>query len=142
MVSPGRDTPEQCRFLPATRTGLKLESVEGAAIAAGDKKKNVKGCYEDNQVVARSAGAIESASEAAPPVAATPPPQRRTGNEYVDRIIQASGLYIIRDKEVQAAYNARGELGFFSLFFTREFRASLQSWTNKTLKKKGIQEGT
>ncbi|KAE8902184.1 hypothetical protein PF003_g13972 [Phytophthora fragariae] len=52
------------------------------------------------------------------------------------------GLYIIRDKEVQAAYNARGELGFFSLFFTREFRASLQSWTNKTLKKKGIQEGT
>ncbi|KAE9126133.1 hypothetical protein PF010_g5383 [Phytophthora fragariae] len=51
MVSPGRDTPEQCRFLPATRTGLKLESVEGAAIAAGDKKKNVKGCYEDNQVV-------------------------------------------------------------------------------------------
>ncbi|KAE9249513.1 hypothetical protein PF002_g5257 [Phytophthora fragariae] len=84
----------------------------------------------------------DNASEAAPPVAATPPPQRRTGNEYVDRIIQASGLYIIRDKEVQAAYNARGELGFFSLFFTREFRASLQSWTNKTLKKKGIQEGT
>ncbi|KAE9020183.1 hypothetical protein PR002_g12599 [Phytophthora rubi] len=89
-----------------------------------------------------SAGAIESASEVAPPVAATPPPQRRTGNEYVDRIIQASGLYIIRDKEVQAAYNARGELGLFSLFFTREFRASLQSWTNKTLKEKGIQEGT
>ncbi|KAE9001595.1 hypothetical protein PF005_g13587 [Phytophthora fragariae] len=89
-----------------------------------------------------SAGATKSASEAAPPVATTPPPQRRTGNEYVDRIIQASGLHIIRDKEVQTAYNARGELGLFSLFFAREFRASLQSWANKTLKEKGIQEAT
>ncbi|OWZ22132.1 hypothetical protein PHMEG_0003222 [Phytophthora megakarya] len=31
----------------------------------------------------------------------------------------------------------RGELDFFSLFFTREFRDSLRTWTNKMLKEKG-----
>ncbi|GMF49486.1 unnamed protein product [Phytophthora fragariaefolia] len=52
------------------------------------------------------------------------------------------GLHIVREREVKAAYRERRELGLFSLFFTREFRDSLQSWTNKLLKEKGRPETT
>lgn len=58
---------------------------------------------------------------------ALPSAARRTGNTYVDGLIHDSGLHVIRDREVKAAYKERGELGLFSLFFTREFRDSLQS---------------
>ncbi|POM75332.1 LOW QUALITY PROTEIN: Hypothetical protein PHPALM_7578 [Phytophthora palmivora] len=73
---------------------------------------------------------------------ALPSAGRRTGNGYVDRIIRDSGLHIVREREVKTAYNERGELGLFSLLFTREFRDSLQSWTNKMLEDKGIPEAT
>ncbi|OWZ14317.1 hypothetical protein PHMEG_00012217, partial [Phytophthora megakarya] len=72
----------------------------------------------------------------------TEPTQRRTGNTYVDSLIRESGLHIIREKEVAAAYKERGMLGLFSLFFTREFRDSLQTWTNKLLREKGKPEAT
>uniref|UniRef100_H3GEE4 PiggyBac transposable element-derived protein domain-containing protein n=1 Tax=Phytophthora ramorum TaxID=164328 RepID=H3GEE4_PHYRM len=76
--------------------------------------------------------AAESDGEEAPPVSTSPSAQRRTGNAYVDHLIQASGLHI----------KDRGELGLFSLFFTREFRTSLQTWTNEMLKTKGRFEAT
>ncbi|OWY90838.1 hypothetical protein PHMEG_00040851, partial [Phytophthora megakarya] len=82
------------------------------------------------------------ASETVRSAATSPQTQRLTGNEYVDNLIKSSGLHIIRSREVTAAYNERGELGLFSLFFTREFRTSLQSWTNEMLKEKGRQEAT
>ncbi|KAK1935572.1 hypothetical protein P3T76_010267 [Phytophthora citrophthora] len=67
---------------------------------------------------------------------------QRTGNAYVDNLTRDSGLHIVREKEVTAALKGRGELGLFSLFFTREFRDSLLLWTNKMLKEKGKQEAT
>ncbi|KUF78757.1 WASH complex subunit [Phytophthora nicotianae] len=73
---------------------------------------------------------------------ALPPGERRTGNAYVDGIIHDSGLHIIREGQVKAAYEERGELGLFSLFFTREFRDSLHRWTNEMLKEKGKPEAT
>ncbi|POM76935.1 Hypothetical protein PHPALM_5770, partial [Phytophthora palmivora] len=82
----------------------------------------------------------DTASEAA---AARPAAQRKlTGNSYVDEIIGESGLHIVRPAEVDRAYKERGELGLFSLFFTREFRDSLQSWSNLLLKEKGKPEAT
>ncbi|KAJ8576257.1 hypothetical protein ON010_g2954 [Phytophthora cinnamomi] len=63
--------------------------------------------------------ATEPDNEAAPGAGLTPPTKRRTGNAYVDGIIQESGLHIIRDKEVKAAYKRRHELGPFSLSFLR-----------------------
>ncbi|GMF24352.1 unnamed protein product [Phytophthora fragariaefolia] len=65
-----------------------------------------------------------------------------TGNAYVDGIICESGLHIIRDGAAKPAYKERGELGLFSTFFTREFRDTLQSWTNEMLKEKGKPEAT
>uniref|UniRef100_H3H696 PiggyBac transposable element-derived protein domain-containing protein n=1 Tax=Phytophthora ramorum TaxID=164328 RepID=H3H696_PHYRM len=81
--------------------------------------------------------AAESDGEEAPPVSTSLSAQRRTGNAYVDHLIQESGLHIVRDREVRTVYKDRGELGLLSLFFTREFRTSLQTWTNKMLKTKG-----
>ncbi|KAG6618914.1 Chromosome transmission fidelity protein 8 [Phytophthora cinnamomi] len=46
--------------------------------------------------------ATEPDNEAAPGAGLTPPTKRRTGNAYVDGIIQESGLHIIRDKEAEA----------------------------------------
>uniref|UniRef100_H3H7Q6 PiggyBac transposable element-derived protein domain-containing protein n=1 Tax=Phytophthora ramorum TaxID=164328 RepID=H3H7Q6_PHYRM len=86
--------------------------------------------------------AAESDGEEAPPVSTSPSAQRRTGNAYVDHLIQASGLHIVRDREVRTAYKDRGELGLFSLFFTRELWTSLQTRTNEMLKTKGRLEAT
>ncbi|EGZ06332.1 hypothetical protein PHYSODRAFT_307305 [Phytophthora sojae] len=68
--------------------------------------------------------------------------RKLTGNAYVDGLIRESGLHIIRDGEVKLAFKERGELGLFSLFFTREFRDSLQTWTNTMLKEQGKDEAT
>lgn len=73
------------------------------------------------------------------------PPQigrRNTGNAYVDGIISESGLHLIREGEVHDAYKKRGELGLFSLFFTRDFRDALLRWTNETLKEQGKVKAT
>ncbi|GMF44051.1 unnamed protein product [Phytophthora fragariaefolia] len=82
-------------------------------------------------------GATKSDGETTQEAEVTPVAHRRTGNPYVDSIAESSGLHIIRRREVQAAYTERGELGLFSLFFTRDFRDSLLSWTNKLRKEKG-----
>ncbi|GMF45459.1 unnamed protein product [Phytophthora fragariaefolia] len=87
-------------------------------------------------------GATESDGETAQEAEVTPVAHGRTGNPYVDSIGESSGLHIIRRREAQAAYTERGELGLFSLFFTRDFRDSLLSWTNKLLKEKGKVEAT
>ncbi|OWZ15265.1 hypothetical protein PHMEG_00011130 [Phytophthora megakarya] len=88
----------------------------------------------------------ETESEADPAseaVAARPVAQRNlTGNAYVDGILGENGLRIIRPAGVDRAYKERGELGLFSLFFTRDFLDSLQSWTNLLLKEKGKPEAT
>ncbi|OWZ04679.1 hypothetical protein PHMEG_00023377 [Phytophthora megakarya] len=65
-----------------------------------------------------------------------------TGNTYVDDLIRESGLHIVREREVNLAYKERGELGLFSLFFTREYRDALLSWTNTMLKDKGKKDTT
>ncbi|OWZ00780.1 hypothetical protein PHMEG_00027959 [Phytophthora megakarya] len=70
------------------------------------------------------------------------PAHRATGNAYIDGIMRDSGLHIVREREVRAAYKERGELGLFSLFFTRDFRDSLRTWTNQILKEKGKPEVT
>ncbi|KUF83431.1 Dihydrolipoyllysine-residue succinyltransferase [Phytophthora nicotianae] len=82
------------------------------------------------------------ASESDATVVIPPVHRKLSGNEYIDGLIRESGLHIIRDKEVQSAYADRGELGLFSLFFTRGFRDSLQNWTNTMLKEKGKVEAT
>ncbi|OWZ17001.1 hypothetical protein PHMEG_0009118 [Phytophthora megakarya] len=69
------------------------------------------------------------------PAASTPTDR---GKRYVDKPIGGSGLLIIREREVQAAYKERGELGLFS----REFRDSLHLWTNKMLNDIGKPEAT
>ncbi|OWZ21003.1 hypothetical protein PHMEG_0004524 [Phytophthora megakarya] len=69
---------------------------------------------------------VEGGNETHP--ATQPLPTAGTiGNAYIDGIIRDSDLHIVRDKEVKAAYKEQGELGLFSLFFTREFRDSLQT---------------
>ncbi|POM63507.1 Hypothetical protein PHPALM_21083 [Phytophthora palmivora] len=72
----------------------------------------------------------------------TAPQPLPTGNAYIDGIMRDSGLHIVREREVRASYKERGELGLFSLFFTRDFRDSLRSWTNQILKEKGKPEAT
>ncbi|KAG6617346.1 Dihydrolipoyllysine-residue succinyltransferase [Phytophthora cinnamomi] len=99
---------------------------------------------EGGPAIAEEEESTKSDSEAALVIVpAIPAAQRKlTGNAYVDGITRESGLHIIRDKEVNLAYKERGELGLFSLFFTREFRDSLQTWTNTMLKEKGKDEAT
>ncbi|POM72915.1 Hypothetical protein PHPALM_10300, partial [Phytophthora palmivora] len=63
-------------------------------------------------------GTEDLTSETMQSAATSPLTQRLTGNEYVDNLIKSSGLHIIRSREVTAAFNERGELGLFSLFFT------------------------
>ncbi|KAG7378068.1 hypothetical protein PHYPSEUDO_010585, partial [Phytophthora pseudosyringae] len=58
------------------------------------------------------------------------PTERQTGNAYVDNLIRDSGLHIIREREVKAAYTERGALELFSLFFTRTVRIGLQGKWN------------
>ncbi|KAG1697077.1 hypothetical protein DVH05_017463 [Phytophthora capsici] len=66
---------------------------------------------------------VDSGEEAQPAPALNeesqpgPTPARRTGNVYVDNLIQDSGLPIVREREVMLAYRQRQELGLFSLFF-------------------------
>ncbi|GMF56492.1 unnamed protein product [Phytophthora fragariaefolia] len=107
---------------------IELSDEEDAEGAPGDTVANEEEAEEsDNE-----ARATDS----------TPPVERATGNAYIDRIIRNSGLHIVREREGKAAYRERRELGLFVLFFTREFRDSLQSWTNKLLKETGRPETT
>ncbi|KAE8899747.1 hypothetical protein PF007_g16673 [Phytophthora fragariae] len=99
---------------------------------------------ENDAAIAEDEASTEADSDDASETATRllPIPQRLTGNAYVDGLIRESGLHIIRDREVSLAYKERGELGLFSLFFTREYRDSLRRWTNEMLKDKGKDEAT
>ncbi|KAG7389171.1 hypothetical protein PHYPSEUDO_010973 [Phytophthora pseudosyringae] len=51
---------------------------------------------------------VESDSDAQPTAHVSAPTVRQTGNAYVDNLIGYSGLHIIREREVKAAYTERG----------------------------------
>ncbi|POM68374.1 Hypothetical protein PHPALM_15472 [Phytophthora palmivora] len=96
----------------------------------------------DTEEEEEGAGVLAADDEGERNETQTAPQPLPTGNAYIDGIMRDSGLHIVREGEVRASYKERGELGLFSLFFMRDFRDSLRTWTNQILKDKGKPEAT
>ncbi|GMF35132.1 unnamed protein product [Phytophthora fragariaefolia] len=91
----------------------------------GDSDASVNEC-DDNTHRARS----ETGSRCYDPVSAP----------YIEDMTRSSGLHIAERARVVNAYEAKGELGLFSLFITRELKDRIIGWTNDGLKVRGKEE--